>query len=253
MNKYLFHEVANIIYHFVWHTYCDWYIELSKISLQKNSEESQETKDVLIWSYIEILKLIHPIMPFISEKLWEKIYGSKEFLMNQKFCSFNINKTYNDSQLNIKNLILIITSIRNLRSELNIPYKKLIDLNIYNNNKNFMNFIKNYSHELLKILKLNNLSFNSINNKIKGSAYVIVADTTLLIPLENIVNTQNELEKLKKKKENEKVNLDKIEKKLSNSSFLNKAPISIKNKFEKESTEIKSSIDKIDEIISIIS
>ena len=83
LKKYAFHEFAYDIYHFVWHQYCDWFIELSKSSFQNNSEFSDETKNVAIWSFIEILKITHSIIPFITEELWNKLTGSDALLINQ--------------------------------------------------------------------------------------------------------------------------------------------------------------------------
>ena len=70
IEKYQFHEIANLIYHFTWHTYCDWYIEFIKSDF-RDSNKFHETKKIAGWVYVQILKLLHPIMPFITEKLWE--------------------------------------------------------------------------------------------------------------------------------------------------------------------------------------
>ena len=79
ISKYLFHEVANELYHFIWHTYCDWYIEFAKSLFLSNNQDSKETKNVAIWVFIQILKMAHPTMPFITEQLWGVINGKKEF------------------------------------------------------------------------------------------------------------------------------------------------------------------------------
>ena len=129
ISKYLFHEVANEMYHFIWHTYCDWYIELAKTLFNEISEDSKETKKVAIWIFIQILKMAHPIMPFITEQLWSVINGKKEFLMNQVLEDHNIINQFKKSQSNIINLTQIISAVRNIRSELNISYKNLIDIN----------------------------------------------------------------------------------------------------------------------------
>ena len=75
MSKYLFHEVANELYHFIWHIYCDWYIEFAKSLLLEDKTESKETKNVSMWVFGEILKLTHPIMPFITENLWNLLFS----------------------------------------------------------------------------------------------------------------------------------------------------------------------------------
>ena len=79
MSKYLFHEVANELYHFIWHIYCDWYIEFAKSLLLEDKTESKETKNVSMWVFGEILKLTHPIMPFITENLWKLLFSRDKF------------------------------------------------------------------------------------------------------------------------------------------------------------------------------
>ena len=240
------------MYHFIWHTYCDWYIEFSKILFQKNSNDSEETKKVAIWVFIQILKMAHPIMPFITEQLWRTINDDKNFLMNQLYENHKINGQFIDSQLNVHNLTQIISAIRNLRSELNIPYKEQIDINFSNNDPNFVKFLYGFENELKKILKLNKLSFDLKTKKTLGTAYIVVGDTTLTIPLKNIIDTKKEVEKLEFKKNKELVNLKNISSKLSNSTFLIKAPEEVVEQFKKQANEIKSSIDKIDQIIDTI-
>ena len=142
-------------------------------------------------------------MPFITEKLWSFINNNKIFLMNELYTNLQIINKFNKSQTNIKKLIKIISSVRNIRSELNISYKESIDINISNKDTSFIKFLHNYNNELRSILKLNKLSFDFNTNKMLGTAYIVVTDTTLTIPLKNIVDTKKELKKLHEKKNNE--------------------------------------------------
>ena len=223
MEKYLFHEVANEIYHFVWHTYCDWYIEFSKSSFAENSEKSIEIKSTAMWAFKEILKLSHPVMPFITEKIWFNLFDKSNFLMNEIYNKYNVNDNYINSQKNFKNLILIISAVRNIRSELNISYKKNIIINIANDNINFINFLRSFESEISRLLKLDKLLFNDLTIKSFSSANLIISDSTIIIPLQGIVDTNKEIQKLNIKKNKELL-----------------------------SEDIKSSIDKIDEIINTI-
>ena len=250
MNKYLFHEVANELYHFIWHTFCDWYIEFTK-SYFNDDTKSSETKKVSGWVFGQILKLIHPIMPFLSERLWYLLFNKKEFLMMQKFLNFEEKNLFIESKKDIQLIINIITSVRNLRSELNIPYKKNIDLNIDNKNKQINIFVEGFKNELTRLLKLNKISFDRINKKEK-TAFIVITDTTLTVPLEGVVDTVKELKKLNEKmrKENEKLNS--IQSKLENKKFMEKAPEHVIEEFTLQANNIKYSIEKIDQIINTI-
>ena len=252
ISKYLFHEIANVMYHFIWHTYCDWYIEFAKIHFQNSSKETEETKKVAIWVFVQILKMAHPIMPFITERLWSFINKDSSFLMNELFTKFQINNQFNASQIYFKKLIQVISTVRNFRSELNVPYKELIDINFSNNDKDFIKFLHSYENELKRLLKLNRISFEEKSNKIIGAAYLVVEKTTLTIPLKNIVDAKKEIEKLQIKKQKEISNFNKLENKLKNSAFISNASEDVIDKFKKQSIDIKSSIEKIDQIIDTI-
>ena len=252
MSKYLFHEVANEIYHFVWNTYCDWYIEFAKSLFSEDSEKSQETKSTAFWVFREILKLSHPVMPFITEKLWNKMYNKSSFLMNEVCKDISIQEKFNTSQKSFKDLIQIVISIRNLRSELNISYKDKIILNIINDNEKFILFIKNLENQIIKLLKLESLLINDRSITSHGSANIISSSSTLIVPLKGIIDTNKEIEKLNTKKNKEVVILKQLENKLNNINFIDKAPESIILQFKKQVKEVKSSIVKIDQIINTI-
>tara|TARA_B100001123_G_scaffold447498_1_gene605199 strand:+ start:24 stop:2657 length:2634 start_codon:yes stop_codon:yes gene_type:complete len=252
ISTYSFHEIANELYHFIWHQYCDWYIELSKSALQSNNKYSNETKKVAIFTFVEILKIIHPIMPFISEELWSKFVNKDQLLINEKFNHYKNIDLFDKSQKNIQHLIQIISSIRNLRSEIDIPYKTLIDIEITNSDPELINFFKDYENELKKILKLGKISFKSTIKNISNCAYIVILKTTILVHLEGIIDTNRELERIEQKKAKLLNKLKGVEIKLSNSNFTKKAPQEVIENFQNQATDLKSSIEKIDQIMNTI-
>ena len=252
MSKYLFHEVANEIYHFIWHTYCDWYVEFAKLLFQNHENQSKETKDVAIWVFAEILKITHPIMPFITEKIWNSLFKKEEYIMNERYVNILIQKKYVQSQENFIYLTQIISAIRNLRSELNIPYKENINLFINNSDNNFINFLRIFENEIINLLKLDNLFFNDNSLKSDGSAYIVISNTTIIVPLKGVIDTNEEINKLNSKKKKKSSELINLQNKLNNPQFITKAPKNIIEQFKIQSEEIKSSIEKIDQIINNI-
>ena len=168
--------------------------------------------------------------------------------MNEIVFDINIQDSFVTSQNNFKNLINIIKSIRNLRSELNIPYTNKIKLNINNNDQIFCNFIKTLKNEIIRLLKLSELNLNDLSFKNEGSANIVVDNSTLIVPLNDVINTKNEIKKLSDKKNKELINLNNIQNKLKNEKFIEKAPEHVIMQFKKQEQQIQSSIEKIQKI-----
>ena len=250
IEKYQFHEIASLIYHFTWHTFCDWYIEFIKSDF-KDPKKSDETKKISGWVFVQTLKLLHPIMPFITEKLWLSLVDKDSFLMSQNFIQVNFDQSFDNSKKYILKIIEILTSLRNLRADLNISYKNEIDIIINTKNNNLIDFITNYQTEFKRLLKIKSILFEE-NTSQKKSAFIVLNDITILIPLDGIVDVDKEIIKLKNKKNTYNEKLKSILGKLNNKAFIEKAPDNVIENFRIQEQEMKSSIEKINEIINTI-
>ena len=250
IEKYQFHEIASLIYHFAWHTFCDWYIEFIKSDFA-NDEKSEETKKVSGWIFIQILKLLHPIMPFITEKLWLSLVDSQSFLMSQNFTKISFDNSFNDSNKYTKKVIEMMTALRNLRANLNISYKNEIEIFVDTKNEDLKKFISNYLNEFKRLIKTKSIKFEQVSSQ-KKSAFIVLNEITILIPLEGIVDTEKEKSKLNDKKNIYTKKLKVVLDKLNNKAFIDKAPDNVIENFKIQEKEINSSIEKIDEIINTI-
>ena len=250
IEKYQFHEIASLIYHFTWHTFCDWYIEFIKSDFA-NDEKSEETKKVSGWIFIQILKLLHPIMPFITEKLWLSLVDSQSFLMSQNFTEISFDNSFNDSNKYTKKVIEMMTALRNLRANLNISYKNEIEIFVDTKNEDLKKFISNYQNEFKRLIKTKSIKFEQVSSQ-KKSAFIVLNEITILIPLEGIVDTEKEKSKLNDKKNIYTKKLKVVLDKLNNKAFIDKAPDNVIENFKIQEKEINSSIEKIDEIINTI-
>ena len=250
IEKYQFHEIASLIYHFTWHTFCDWYIEFIKSDF-KDPNKSEETKKISGWVFVQTLKLLHPIMPFITEKLWLSLVDKKSFLMSQNFVKVNFDPSFDNSKKYILKIIEILTSLRNLRADLNISYKNEIDIIIDTKNSSLKDFITNYQTEFKRLLKIKSILFEE-NTTQKKSAFIVLNDITILIPLGGIVDIEKEIIKLENKKNTYNEKLKSILGKLNNKAFIEKAPDNVIENFRIQEQDMKSSIEKINEIINTI-
>ncbi len=250
IEKYQFHEIASLIYHFTWHTFCDWYIEFIKSDF-KDPNKSEETKKISGWVFVQTLKLLHPIMPFITEKLWLSLVDKDSFLMSQNFSKVNFDPSFDNSKKYILKIIEILTSLRNLRADLNISYKNEIDIIIDTKNNYLIDFITNYQTEFKRLLKIKSILFEE-NTIQKKSAFIVLNDITILIPLGGIVDIEKEIIKLEDKKNRYNEKLKSILGKLNNKAFIEKAPDNVIEIFRIQEQDMKSSIEKINEIINTI-
>jgi valyl-tRNA synthetase len=190
-------------------------------------------------------------MPFITEKLWLSLVDKDSFLMSQNFIKVNFDQSFDNSKKYILKIIEILTSLRNLRADLNISYKNEIEIIVDTKNNNLIDFITNYQTEFKRLLKIKSILFEE-NTSQKKSAFIVLNDITILIPLDGIVDLDKEIIKLENKKNTYNEKLKSILGKLNNKAFIEKAPDNVIENFRIQEQEMKSSIEKINEIINTI-
>ena len=245
-STYRFDLMANSIYEFVWNEYCDWYLEIVK------NNTTDTTKNFLIYSIIRILKICHPIIPFITEEIWRELYN-KNFvdepdLINSVFPSqIRISKE-DDIDARVTCIKDIIKKIRKTRTELGIHPKtkitsriviksKLIHLDINDN----VSLINNLAGIELSIVD---------NNDSNDDDYIELLDDKFILYLQikNMIDIRDELDKVEKKIQQFKVILSKIDLKLNNKSFIERAPSEIINQNISNRKKIENDIRSLENL-----
>ncbi|QJC35232.1 valine--tRNA ligase [Enterobacteriaceae endosymbiont of Donacia proxima] len=240
LNEYRFDNAANILYNFIWNKFCDWYLEYSKIIFQDKNQLKYISTHYTVYNIFEsLLRLSHPIIPFITEVIWQKIIPNKknkDSIMIQSFPKIN-NIIIEKNIIDIFNtFISIITVIRNYRAEMNIKNNIKIDLYIRNIDNKFHIFLKKYINIFKKFVNLNKVFF--IENNINFPNKTIINNIhniEFAIPLNNeIIDQKKILDKINKKiNDNQKI-INFLNKNIKNPSFLSKAPkIIIKKNLQK--------------------
>lgn len=237
LTTYRFDLLANTLYDYVWHEYCDWYLELSKPVLygdQTLAAMKRGTRRTLIHVLDQILKLLHPIMPFITEEIWQKTskltsQGGESIMLSDypKVVEAYINEPLEKEMQWLKE---IIQAIRTIRSEIAISPAKLIPLIIKNASAASKELFKKYHLTLMSLGKLLHIDFLDSEQKMPLSASAVVSEVELLIPMAGLIDKEAELTRLDK----ELIKLDKditlAMAKLNNPNFADKAPADIINK-----------------------
>ena len=235
--KYYFHEVANQLYHFTWHTFCDWYIELSKNLLDDN-QFRDETKQTFHLVFNSLLQLLHPVIPFITEKLWGK--NNKDILMSHQWDYVDL-KTESEHVSKTKLFIDFIEEYRSIEKLFEIKKEDTVEI-----------FSKN---QLIQtILEDNKKTFEFLTRKKLSSSH---KDNSVTLPFKEfdfeISTSQIDKSKIKEKLQENKRSLEKekntIDKNLSNENFVSKAPKDLIDQNKERQSSINMELSKIDSIL----
>ena len=248
LKDYRFDEAAKNAYKFVWNSYCDWYIELSKtILLSKNEKIKKEVKQTSAYIFKQILIILHPFIPFVTEKIWLKNKfdkTNKNFLMYANWPSGKVKK--DKSMKDVEKLINIITSIRSFKNELNVSPGSFIDISINKIKKQSKSLMLDNEIVLKKLGRINN--FYSVDQQ-KPSANLVISGDIIKVYFGENVDLSLIKENLLKKQIKYKEEMDKISQRLSNKGFIKRAP---KNIVEQEKTNYINLKDDIKKISSTI-
>ncbi|HHX80009.1 MAG TPA: valine--tRNA ligase [Acholeplasmataceae bacterium] len=246
-DKYEFSEVARVIYKFAWDEFASWYLEMTKVVFgEGNEEEKINTCAVLNYVLIAVLKLLHPFMPFVTEE----IYGMLEegSITISAWPKANPDYDFNDAN-NIEIIYEIITNIRNLRAEKNVSFKKEINLELQIRNPEISKFIQENLHFLKRFTNFHKIKISAKEIDTAQKSVSVLSDVVVAVPLHELVNLKEELEKLYENQKKMQSEIERCEKLLSNPGFVNKAPA---EKVEAEKTKLKDYQRQLEEIKKLI-
>ena len=241
VNKHLdnfnFNEAAKVIYEFTWSDYCDWYIEISKTSFYKNQESYTNTVKI-VSKYVlkKIIILLHPYAPFVTEEIWSKIKKQSDSdliitnwpMIDKKW----INKSLEDEMKILKNLI---SSVRTIRSQMNVPPNRLCSMVVQCNNQQ-KSILNSHSLIIKSLAKIDNINMIQGVKKPAQAATAIVDNMEIFIPLHGIIDLDLEKSRLQKRINELNMHLVTVNNKLENKDFLKRAPedVVLREKDKKE-------------------
>ena len=231
LDEYRFDLAAQTLYDFVWNQYCDWYLELSKPVLwdeAASAEAKRGTRRTLVRVLETILRLSHPIMPFISEEIWHQIKGlagvEGDTLMLQAFPVPNAERIDTQAEADIEWLKGVITAVRNIRGEMKISPSTDLDLLFANGSEEDQRRLNANATFLKKLAKLQSITWLNAGDDKPMSATQLVGNMEVLVPMAGLINKDAELARLQKEIDRLQGEVDRVEKKLSNEKFVANAP-----------------------------
>ena len=252
IKDYRLNEAVKSMYNFIWKDYCDWYIEFAKSRIYGSSKNNKEIViSVAVYVLKNILKLLHPYTPFITEEVWS-YFNESDFIINSQWPNADNEKINNDIDNNINFIMLVITALRNLKSELNISPVKEIQL-VCRGNKlktDIINENKKYFDDLVKVKDIQ--CFEKIKKPEKSST-IVINDVEIFVPLSDLIDINKEINRLKDKIKDFEGRMNAVKKKINNENFINRAPKEIveheKNKFinyQNNYVKLKENLDNLE-------
>ena len=235
LDSYKFNEAASAIYQFLWHEFCDWYIELIKPVLyqEKDPEQKWVAQNILVRVLDIALRLLHPFMPFITEEIWQLLPGNEGSIMVAEFPKVQEGEVQPETEAEMGLVMGVIGAIRNLRSELNLSPSKTVEVILHCEKEDALDPPRMNRVYIESLAHTGKISFQSAGEKPKAAATAIVEEIEVFLPLKGLINLDDEEKRIKKEISKVEEEMTRTNLKLHNEEFLGKARLEAVEK-EKE-------------------
>ncbi|MDG2944232.1 valine--tRNA ligase [Exercitatus varius] len=250
LDQYRFDLAATELYEFTWNQFCDWYLELTKPVFANGTEAEKRAASFTLVQVLEkLLRLAHPLIPFITEEIWQKVKDfagvEGETIMTQAFPTFDEALVNDDAVAQINWIKDVITAVRNIRAESNIAPSKGLDLLLRNLSAEEQNTLEN-NRALMQIMaKLDSVKVLAPSEEAPLSVAKLVGNAELLVPMAGFINKETELARLNKEIEKLVGEVKRIESKLGNEAFVAKAPEAVIAKEREKMQDYQSGLEKL--------
>ncbi len=230
IDTYRFNDAASAAYQFVWHEFCDWYLEAIKLTLyaQDNQDRQMATKAVLLRVLGDTLILLHPFMPFITEELWHRLPGTEASIMQAVYPTDG--KDTSDhfhnpgAEADMIQIIAIVTGVRNIRGEMNLPPSLALDVTVQVNGTAARKTVETHQDLIQHLGRIKSLLIEEPGERPDAAATALVTGATIYVSLEGVIDFEKEALRLNKELQKLAKELDGVNRKLNNANFLEKAP-----------------------------
>jgi len=233
LDAYRFNEAAGTLYNFVWHEFCDWYLEAVKPALyDKEGPQAKETTRSVLWRVLhDTLILLHPFIPFVTEEIWHHLPGTNGSIMKATFPEYTgdaaLSKLNQQSESKMEILMSLITGIRNVRGEMNLAPSLSLPVVVQSEDGQTRDVIESHRDLVINLARLSALTVEKTGQRPKSSATAVVNNASVFVELEGVIDFAKEIQRLEKEINKLAIELVKVGKKLQNEGFLNKAPADV--------------------------
>lgn len=246
LETFKYNEAASAAYHFTWGTFCDWYIELIKTQFYSDDAAGiDETRKTAAWVLDQILKILHPFMPFVTEELWQQLSDNRESdLILAPWPEYNSDNVDDTAANEMTWLITLISDIRTARAEMNVPAGAKLEMLISDASSNTSASLSAQSDVLKRLARLENI--DTLEGEVpNGAISVVVGEATYYLPLADVIDIEAEKTRLSKSLEKLDKEISSVSGRLNNENFVSKAPEHVIAENKKGLEEAKEKADKI--------
>jgi valyl-tRNA synthetase len=250
--EYRLDVVANALYEFTWHEFCDWYLELSKAVLQSESAAAAAKRGArftLINSLEVLLRALHPLAPFISEEIWQRVRSvagaAGDTIMRCTFPSAGDVKTDPEAEPEMRWVMDFIQGVRQIRGEMDIPYSRKLDVLLQNANPRDIEYLERNLHYLTRLAGVESTRLLAPAQAAPISAVALLGTLEILVPMAGLIDPDAELARLMRRQSKTDVDLKKMQSKMSNLQFAQNAPPEVVAKDQQRLAELRTEIGQL--------
>ncbi len=252
--NYEFNRAAKGLYEFVWHDFCDWYLEMVKPRLYSTDHQTKQTAQrVLHLVLSDILKLLHPFIPFITEEIWQRLPGkSTESVMIAEFPKTDPQRADATAEQTMAQLQALITAIRTMRAELNVPPQKQAKVLIKTERAEIEQLVQKYRRFFQDLAQTDELTVGSQIARPKAAPRMVLEWAEVFLSLEGLLNIEEERQRLQRELSDVRAGLESAVKKLDNADFLSRAPAEIIEKERRKAQEFREKLERLEQNLQLL-
>jgi valyl-tRNA synthetase len=242
--SYDFDQSANVLYQFIWHEFCDWYLELIKPQLydKENAAARRHCQAVLLRVLSAVLRLLHPFMPFITEEIWQKLPGAQDAVMTAAYPAPEARFRHPEAEAEMNLVMAAITAIRNLRGEMNVPPATQVEVYLNSPDAAALAALGRHAQSVKILARVQALHANAAGGPPAAAAKAVVDAVEIFMPLAGIIDFAEEARRLDRELEKLSKEVTQAQRKMSNEDFLSRAPAEV---IQKEQAKFQAATEKL--------
>ncbi|SDW67970.1 valyl-tRNA synthetase [Marinococcus luteus] len=246
MEKYEFGEAGRTLYNFIWDDLCDWYIEMAKLPLYGEDEQPKHmAQSVLVHVFDQTMRMLHPMMPFITEEIWQHLPHEGTSIMSASWPTADSQLFDEEAVRDMELIQEVIRSVRNTRAEMNVPPSKEVPMSLKPSNSQASERLERGQDYIVRFGNPDTLTIDTALEAPEKSISHVLSGAEIFLPLEGLINVDEEIERLQREKDKLDKEVERVTKKLNNEGFVSKAPAHVVEEEKEKQKDYEQKREKV--------